>query len=453
MKLLNPNKPAQMPKPFPRREGVLKTMEIAGRNLMYDVNDMSLYDVEAEDTIPIASTGEIQALPILQQQPIGLCLCVSDDCNLACDYCYVWQEAHVSAGAKTMSELTVVRALDLLGRPVQPLTISFFGGEPTLAWNTIKFAVERIDMLAAICGVPVSYNITTNGTKLTPARAGFMAQHNFGAIVSVDGSRDDHDKHRRFRPTSGNAGGTYDDVVKGLHYLQAAGISKRITLRGTFVPGEWDEGPRRLAALNALCDDGLAGSVSLEPAQLECMSCSGGDKDYQPDEMQKWMDCCTDWSLARAFEGKPVHFTYLTKIVGRLAGRMPSFTECGAGAGYVSVSPDGDVHACHKRCGSIGHARWGFDEIARRQWLEPRLIAHNKCPDCWARRLCGGGCRAFNLKACGDIHEPAELNCRLLKARVRAAMRVLVNLQDDPKALALVGGPACESDCCAKQEA
>jgi uncharacterized protein len=297
----------------------------------------------------------------------------------------------------------------------------------------------------------VQYHITTNGTMLKPSRTAFLAKHGFGLIVSLDGGREHHDRHRKtVRGT-----GSYDLVLGGLRLLKDHGLAPRTTLRGTFMPGEWEETADRLEAMNDLCDQGLAGGVALEPAALAEWNCAGRRGDYGPDEMARFIDAGTDWCIARAKAGKTVRWSYLQNILLRLKRRAPAFTECGAGTGYMSVSPDGEIHACHLRCGAIGHVRWGYDEVARQDWIEPRLTAHHKCSTCWARRMCGGGCRAHNLKQNGSVHEPARLYCDLAMAKARASMRVLAEFRDDPESLDRImggDGKSCASDCSAKPE-
>jgi uncharacterized protein len=70
---------------------------------------------------------------------------------------------------------------------------------------------------------------------------------------------------------------------------------------------------------------------------------------------------------------------------------------CGAGAGYLGVSADGDLAACHRFVGdsdgSMGSLSAGVDATRRSAWLSDRHVHRQEpCRDCWARYLCGGGC-------------------------------------------------------------
>ncbi len=70
---------------------------------------------------------------------------------------------------------------------------------------------------------------------------------------------------------------------------------------------------------------------------------------------------------------------------------------CGAGAGYMGVSADGNISACHRfvddEAGFMGSLKNGIDREKQDRWLEDRLVDRQApCNRCWARYLCGGGC-------------------------------------------------------------
>ena len=48
-----------------------------------------------------------------------------------------------------------------------------------------------------------------------------------------------------------------------------------------------------------------------------------------------------------------------------------------------------------------------------------------KCQDCWAKFYCSGGCNANNYHFNGDINEPYEMTCAMMKKRIECAMHIL----------------------------
>jgi uncharacterized protein len=70
---------------------------------------------------------------------------------------------------------------------------------------------------------------------------------------------------------------------------------------------------------------------------------------------------------------------------------------CGAGAGYLGVSADGELAACHRFVGDeegkMGNVAEGIDREAQNRWLAERHVhGQSPCGGCWARYLCSGGC-------------------------------------------------------------
>lgn len=147
---------------------------------------------------------------------------VHQRCNLACDYCYVYELADQSwrdrprlmppavwrAAARRIGEH--VRAHDL-----DHVTAILHGGEPLLA------GVDRLCRAAAglRAEMPGSCELTiglqSNGVLLDEPTLTRLAGEDIRIGVSVDGSPDDHDRHRRFR----DGRGSHDAVARALSLL------------------------------------------------------------------------------------------------------------------------------------------------------------------------------------------------------------------------------------------
>ncbi|MBD0327481.1 MAG: SPASM domain-containing protein, partial [Pyrinomonadaceae bacterium] len=103
---------------------------------------------------------------------------------------------------------------------------------------------------------------------------------------------------------------------------------------------------------------------------------------------------------------------------------------CGAGAGYLGVSADGGLYACHRfvedTAGAMGHVSAGIDGARQQRWLAERHVhAQEPCRSCWARYMCGGGCHHEVIHrgrpACdyirGWLHYCLQAYIRLLERR------------------------------------
>jgi uncharacterized protein len=158
----------------------------------------------------------------------ALCLNIAHECNLACKYCFVPE--NVRAQEKIMSRETIKAALDLLLRetPYQYLTVDFFGGEPLLNFEGIKFAVEyALDQGA---DKKWKYTVTTNTLLLGEEEYSFFKKHDFSYVLSCDGRPRVHDA---YRVTPGGCG-TSQIVADRLRDYFDAGAAPEYYVRGTF---------------------------------------------------------------------------------------------------------------------------------------------------------------------------------------------------------------------------
>ena len=99
---------------------------------------------------------------------------------------------------------------------------------------------------------------------------------------------------------------------------------------------------------------------------------------------------------------------------------------CGAGARYLSVSPEGGLSFCHRfGCDGrylVGSVETGLDREAVGRLLAAMRRDSAACEECWARFLCGGPCH-FDLRATpGDAVGPGAPRCDLRKRILELSM-------------------------------
>jgi len=411
-------------------EGEYKVFRMRGKKIVMDVNTLDLFQ-PPDNGDPVAPP-----MPVLPQfvRPHmrtikQLALNVTHACQLRCDYCYLshfYPEMEAKMGVDTairaVDELFNHSALDKLpddytGRGPG---ISFFGGEPLLNFPLIEAVVAH----ARSRSKHFRFGVTTNGVAVTPSIAKFLAENKFSMIVSVDGPKALHDKHRKF--PDGN--GCFDSVVEGLEMLRDAGVEK-ITLRSTFLPDE-TELLERTKYLNELCDNNYAQNVSIEPACLSEGCAFDGEVRFtvaNVKKLQKEYLVVADWLASRIIDDEKARFHNIMSYVDRLVNKKQYCTECGAGVGFLAVSPVGKICACHREMNSeIGDLeRGGVCEKARAPWFDNRYYLCQKCTRCKIRNLCGGPCREHNITAKGDMHTPDPVFCEFYNIWAKAAVSIL----------------------------
>jgi uncharacterized protein len=147
---------------------------------------------------------------------------VHQRCNLACDYCYVYEHADQSWRDRPsrMSPAVWQAAVEALGRHVRrhdlkAVRLVLHGGEPLL------YGAEKLGEIAKAFrstmpdGCLAEVGMQTNGVRLDRPTLEAMQRHQIRVGVSVDGVADNHDRHRRTR--SGR--GSYAAVSRSLQLL------------------------------------------------------------------------------------------------------------------------------------------------------------------------------------------------------------------------------------------
>ncbi|TXK43768.1 FxsB family radical SAM/SPASM domain protein [Nonomuraea sp. C10] len=143
-------------------------------------------------------------------------------CNLACDYCYMYEMADqgwrlqprrmsrpiIDSAAARIAEHARSHGLDLV-------EVVLHGGEPQLAGvDHLRYAVSALRQ-AMPPGVRLTAQVQTNGTLLDGPFLDLFADLGVRVGVSLDGGREEHDRHRR-RPMGE---GSYEEVRARLDLL------------------------------------------------------------------------------------------------------------------------------------------------------------------------------------------------------------------------------------------
>ena len=169
-----------------------------------------------------------------QDAPIkALCLHVSHDCNLRCEYCFASTGDFGTGHRMTMDIETAKKAIDFViersgGR--RNIEIDFFGGEPLMAMDTVKATVEYARSLEKKYGKYFRFTITTNGVLLSDENIEYINREMSNAVLSLDGRRSVNDAMRK----TVSGGGSYDVILPKFQKLVAGRGEQDYYLRGTF---------------------------------------------------------------------------------------------------------------------------------------------------------------------------------------------------------------------------
>ena len=148
-------------------------------------------------------------------------------CNMRCKYCFYCDE--MTKRDSALRGIMPHDTLELLVRRVFAYAegradFIFQGGEPTLAGLDFFREAVALQRRFAPAGLEVRNSIQTNGLLIDREWAGFLAENNFLAGVSLDGCAEFHDP---FRPDAEGAG-TYSRALEAAKLLRSSGVPVNI---------------------------------------------------------------------------------------------------------------------------------------------------------------------------------------------------------------------------------
>jgi uncharacterized protein len=357
----------------------------------------ALFELQKSDVVRAAD-----AAPDLPQIPKGrtfplqrIVLNVTNQCNLACGYCYEYSDDKISntvGKPKYMDREIAESAIDMLitesaERP--SIHVTFFGGETLLNFPLLRTSVDYAKRKSAAAGKHVEFSLTTNATLLTEEMVEFFSEHRMGVTVSIDGDRELNDRMRVFH----DGRGSYDVIVPKIAMLLQRHRTNSIGARVTLSSGV--SHVRRI--FEHLTKEVGFDAVGFSPAT------ANPERLYSigPQKMSNVLGGFEElaWEYRdRAVENKNLGFTNASDTLKELHSGISKAYPCGAGLGLLGVGTAGDINLCHRfvdsPVGQMGHVKnGGIDHAARTGFLETHhLGARYDCHTCWSRPTCAGGC-------------------------------------------------------------
>ena len=352
-----------------------------------------------------------------QDAPIkALCLHVSHDCNLRCQYCFASTGDFGTGHRMTMDIETAKKAIDFVierSGNRRNIEVDFFGGEPLMAMNTVKATVEYARSLEKEHNKNFRFTITTNGVLLSDENIEYINREMSNAVLSIDGRPEVND---RMRKTVGGSG-SYEVILPKFQKLVAGRGEKDYYLRGTFTRHNLDFA----SDVRHIADQGFR-HVSVEPV-VGSPDCGYA---FQEDDLPKILEEY-ERLAAELLKRDDVNFFHFNVDLSQGPCVIKRMRGCGAGCEYVAITPEGDIYPCHQFVGNeeykLGNLYSGtFDMELSRRFAGLNIYTRPDCKDCWAKFYCSGGCSASNLLVNGDIKKPNRFGCEMQKKRLECAI-------------------------------
>lgn len=342
-------------------------------------------------TVPDYITDEpVENIPVR-----SLSLAVAQKCNLGCTYCYA-QEGNFGSKNKDMSAEVAAASVDLLFSEMsegETVNLAFLGGEPLTNRELLRRCTLQAADLANEKNAKINFSITTNGTLVTPEDGEFFERYGFAVTVSLDGIGEVHNRLRSYK--SGKE--SYDRILENIRPLLEIQRSMQVSARVTVTP----DNLFLRESLNEFLALGFH-SVGFSP-MLASPTGRGEMNAKQLDAMLEQMISCGEEFERRIAAGERFAFLNMVNALREIHKGTHRPYPCGAGGGYLGVSADGGLYACHRfvedEDGAMGEVWNGVDRTKQNRWLAERHVhLQEPCRSCWARYQCGGGCHHEVIK-------------------------------------------------------
>jgi uncharacterized protein len=150
---------------------------------------------------------------------------IASRCNLNCTYCYeyntgynAWKSQPVVMEDETIKEIVEKVSSYISKKNLNRVFISFHGGEPLLMGKQkFKDIMTRFLKFESL-DCEYNYSIQTNGILLDDEWIGIFEAYSVFIGISLDGEKENNDKHRVFR----NLSSSYQSVIDSIGKLKAS---------------------------------------------------------------------------------------------------------------------------------------------------------------------------------------------------------------------------------------
>ncbi len=351
----------------------------------------------------------------ITKHPIQLMYLIpTTNCNFRCKYCFVGDETRELNNANMTKELArkSMEVFAKLTGNYDKIRVIYYGGEPLLNAEVVYSSMRYIRKLekGGIFKKPVEIAILTNGSLVDDRTVKILLETNTEVSISIDGPEKLHDAAR----LSVSGEGTFQRALAAYKKLEAAGAKPSISCTlNQFNINNIDE-----------IVDFIINDLKVKGMGFNLLIPRIDDKfeDYN-------YEFATN-QLIRAFKVLREHGIYEDRMMRRVkpyAKCSIHFKDCLGVGGQIVVSPDGRVGPCqaflglneyfpltvkelHSRLPEISYEDI-YKEPLFNEWHHRFPLNMEKCWDCVAIAVCGGGCPYVSQVTKGSIWEIDERVC------------------------------------------
>lgn len=299
-----------------------------------------------------------------------------------------------------------------LAKGGKSMEITFTGGEPLTEFLVLKGLTGYASERNRDAGMRVQFILKTNGTILNEAIIDFMLENAMRVVISVDGTTDVHDRHRK----TVRGDGTHNIVYNNLLAL----LENKIPCVAS-VTVHPDSSGSVLDSVRFLHGLGVE-QIDIGPVygivpwtELDCRKLA-----------QSLMDVA-GYMREVYKSGKRLDVGPLYRESEHVGGILSDRWGCHAASTNLAFLPNGQVAGCSALAMlisqfpelSLGDIFDGLDQVAINhmvQLAQAPVEDRPSCKGCGVAINCTGGCLAINYSTSGSALTPPGVYCQTISA-------------------------------------
>jgi len=302
-------------------------------------------------------------------------------CNLDCIYCY---ETHEGPTMDDQTTETVANYISTVAKSKRRIHIGWFGGEPLLRFDTMKYINEKVIKTCEEYKTNFSSSISTNGYLLSAEKAKLFDELMIRNVqITLDGPAEYHNKYRPLR------GGkpTFQTILHNIKDLLKLTKEVNVTLRVNVGPDNYNQIPKLLDMFEAFPKNRIKvyfrwifqGSEVQKEIHREVMNFRGKDS-YE--KLAKLYYCAGE-------KGFKVFLPIVSESVYCNYDTISS----------ILIGPKGEIYPCTvdvkegSEFGRITGEDIEYDKTKFLQWHKHDAFQDGECKKCKLLPICMGGCR------------------------------------------------------------
>jgi len=382
-------------------------------------DDEQLYNALKQGKFIIQSKDEDDKLLELAREQIKIpyistaYFFVTQNCNLACKYCFERQSEIQNSNEGVMTTETMKAGIDFFCKLAQQnsirfnekKTIIFYGGEPFHNKKVLYYGIENVHLAIKQNQLPQNTKIivVTNGTLLNDEDIQRLKDYDVTLTFSLDGDSE-ASKNRVYADRKTQA---WEKATQTYIKCKQAGINLNVAC--TLSPETIKRKNETLDYfINTIKANNIGFNVILDNDIIHL------NEDYD--------DLAAEF-VASSYPVLNAHNITENRTQRRiqvLNKKHPCIFDCNAAGGrQIAIAPDGSVGICHEHIMDKQHfitnIYENFNPATSEKYLEWKNrspLYMEDCQNCVAMGICGGGCVINTERKYGTIWKADKRFCK-----------------------------------------